>query len=373
MHNGILLLTLRVFSATGGIEKVCKVLCATFKDIYKGSTSRQFSVFSMYDTASDLDCKYINPENFTGFNENKISFVKSAIKTGRKSKVVILSHINLLSIGYLIKLCSPKTRLVLFAHGIEIWEPLPLLRRIMLRKCDLLLAVSNFTKEKIVSIHKIPAERVTVVNNCLDPFLPVPVLTGKDETLLNRYQLKKSDFVLLTLSRLSSKELYKGYDNVLFALKELKIKFPNIKYLIIGNYDEEEKQRLDKIIDEQLLKPNVVFTGFIPDEELARHYSLADIYVMPSKKEGFGIVFIEAMHYHIPVIGGNKDGTSDALLNGVLGMQVNPDDKKELKDAIEKVVINREKYLPDANLLEQHFGYPIYRNKIQSVIENLFA
>ena len=184
----------------------------------------------------------------------------------------------------------------------------------------MVLAVSEFTKQKMIQQYNLAEEKIIVINNCIDPYLPVQAQKQKDETLQKRYGFSYNDVVLITLTRLSSKELYKGYDHVLISLNYLKERFPNIKYLIVGQYDAAEKKRLDEIIKQHSLQQYVVFTGFIPDEDLAKHYCLADIYVMPSKKEGFGIVFIEAMHYGLPVIAGNKDGSVDALCNGRLGI-----------------------------------------------------
>ena len=116
MHNGILFLTLRVFSATGGIEKVCKVVCKALDELKDEKQVDQLKVLSMYDAAKDVDEKYLRSPMFNGYSQQKISFVRDAFKLGLNSKVVILSHINLLSIGYLIKLFSPKTKLVLFAQ-----------------------------------------------------------------------------------------------------------------------------------------------------------------------------------------------------------------------------------------------------------------
>ena len=143
-------MTLRVFSATGGIEKVCKVVCKALSDINDAGESGNLKVLSMYDGQEDADEKYISPLLFSGYDQQKMNFVKSAILQGRGSKIVILSHVNLLSIGYLIKLFSPETKLVLFAHGIEVWGPLSDFRKKMLNKCDRIFSVSQFTKDTII-------------------------------------------------------------------------------------------------------------------------------------------------------------------------------------------------------------------------------
>jgi len=373
MHKGILLLTLRIFSATGGIEKVCKVVCKALDELTGELNMPKLKVLSMYDAAKDVDEKYLPAALFSGYDQQKMRFAKDAVKHGTKSSVVMLSHINLLSIGFLIKLLSPKTKLVLFAHGIEIWGPLPATRKRMLKKCDLILSVSQFTKTKMLEQYGLEEEKVVVFNNCIDPYLPPPVTTGRDETLSKKYGFAPADLVLMTLTRLSSKELYKGYDHVLLSLDHLRHQYPGIKYLIVGRYDDQEKKRLDAIIGRYALQQHVVFTGYIPDEELARHYSLADIYVMPSKKEGFGIVFIEAMHYGLPVIAGSKDGSADALCNGKLGVLVNPDDQQEINAAIEKVIAKRDQYLPDKELLSANFSYAAYKNKLEQFIHTVFS
>ncbi|MEL7006076.1 MAG: glycosyltransferase [Bacteroidota bacterium] len=74
------------------------------------------------------------------------------------------------------------------------------------------------------------------------------------------------------------------------------------------------------------LEDCVTLTGFVPDEELCEHYRLCDLFVLPSKLEGFGIVYLEAMACGKPVVGGNQDGAVDALDHGNLGILVDPDD-----------------------------------------------
>ncbi len=101
----------------------------------------------------------------------------------------------------------------------------------------------------------------------------------------------------------------------------LKARYPgiSIKYLIAGRYDSREKAFIEDLLQKLNIKNVVIMTGFIEDEELEAHFALSDMYVMPSRKEGFGIVFIEAMYYGLPVIAGNIDGSVDALLQWGIG------------------------------------------------------
>jgi len=117
----------------------------------------------------------------------------------------------------------------------------------------------------------------------------------------------------------------------------------------------------------------VIFTNIIPDEILAAHFSLADVFVMPSEKEGFGIVFIEAMFYGIPVIAGNKDGSVDALCNGELGKLVDPDNRGELVKAIETVLKNPGRWKPDREQLISRFGYRAYKKKLTGIMNGILV
>ncbi|HRH49709.1 MAG TPA: glycosyltransferase family 4 protein [Panacibacter sp.] len=365
MGKRVLFLTLKVFSATGGIEKVCRV---AGKALYEtglqcGATVK---IFSMYGPGGIADGnKYFPQLLFKGFNQHKIAFVLKSLRQGCKSNIVLLSHINLLLVGWLIKKCKPSTKLVLLAHGIEVWQPLSSLKKKMLGTMDLILPVSSFTKEKMKSLYGLPEQRFVVINNCLDPFLELPLEKGKRAALLNRYGLKKEQPVLLTVSRMVDTEQYKGYDKVLRTMPELMKLYPGIRYLLVGKNDDAERQRLDQLIENLNIKEAVIFTGFISDEELAAHFRLADIFVMPSEKEGFGIVFIEAMFYGLPVIAGNRDGSTDALCNGEMGLLIDPENIGELTNAIRQMLDKKEAWLPDQQKLMDRFSYEGYKEKLR--------
>jgi phosphatidylinositol alpha-1,6-mannosyltransferase len=366
-----LFLTLRCFSATGGIEKVCRIMG---KALYEESlvNDERLQVSSMYDHRSDaFDNAYFPAENFSGYGINKLKFFWEMVNRGRKKKRVILSHINLLPVGWLIKKSSPRTELILLAHGIEIWYPLSSFKRKMLHQCDKILAVSDFTKSRVNEVHGIPMAKLSVLNNCLDPFLPLPSIHGKAGSLLKKYGFASSDIILMSLTRLSSKERYKGYDKVIAAIAGLKKRYPQLKYIIAGSSDVREGSFVKNLLKKLNVEALVVLPGFIPDEELEAHFAMSDMYVMPSRKEGFGIVFIEAMYYGLPVIAGNIDGSVDALLNGALGQLVNPDDVSQIASAITNIIEDRSAFTPSRKVLTDQFSYEAYKHKLEGVLNPL--
>ena len=117
----------------------------------------------------------------------------------------------------------------------------------------------------------------------------------------------------------------------------------------------------------------VVFAGAIPNEELPRYYNLADIFVMPSKNEGLGIVYLEALACGKPVIASATGGARDALLDGRLGQLVDPDDIAAIAEAIVRTLNgDAPNHLTDpqtlTSLVRQHFGFERYAEALESLI-----
>ncbi len=371
-NTKVLFLTLKTFGFTGGVEKVCRTICRALFDLSEADLIVPM-VYSMYDLDYERDSRYIKATQYKGFNKERKYFTVKAIFKGLTTNVVILSHINLLYIGYAIKLLSPKTKIYLIAHGIEIWKPLSNLKVKALSKIDKIIAVSNFTANKINTLHKINFNKIVVLNNSLDPFYHLPYNYNQPTALIKRYGLKKDNTVILSLCRLSSTEKYKGYDQVIKILPLLVVKHPGLIFILAGKADAHEQKRLEQLIEKHKLQKNVKLIGFLDEAEVSSHFLLADIFVMPSKKEGFGIVFIEAMASGVPVVAGNKDGSVDALKNGKLGTLIDPDNAQELSGTLQNLLDNPK--TPQERVLIQtacvaEFNYERYLEKFKAIILN---
>lgn len=363
-------LTLRIFSATGGIEKVCRILGKSLNEIAFES-AKPICILSSHDDESDAEGNAYFPEKlFSGFGNNKFSFIISAIRRGFQSKKIIISHVNLLPIVSLIKLLNPKVKIFMFAHGIEVWSMSLGYRKHLLRFCDRILCVSSFTQKEMEKRFNYPSENYCVLNNCLDPYLTSIEKKDYADSLKLKYGFSVIDKVIFTLTRMDSTERYKGYDRVIDAMAEIQNECPNLKYLLGGSFIEEEKKYIDEKINSLGLTGKVVFTGFIPDEKLAEHFTLCDFYVMPSYNEGFGIVFIEALFYGLPVVGGNIDGTIDALDHGNFGLLIDPMDIGEISKSIVALYHGGMNLKVDQSKVLAKFGYDIYKLKIKEIFFN---
>jgi phosphatidyl-myo-inositol dimannoside synthase len=360
-----------MFSFTGGIEKVCRVFSRVLLDM--GFEPRNISVYSLYDKHADCDSKYISKESYRAFNNKRIRFGLLSFFRGIGTDIVVLSNVNLTIIALLIKTFSPKTRVIVYAHGTEVWEKMQWWKSRFLRTHCEIWAVSEFTAEKMRKLKTADAEKIRVIPNCLDPFQEIPSAFHKPCNLLSRYDLKADQPVLFTLSRISSGAHYKGYDMIIESLPELIKTYSNIRFLLAGSAGGTEKQRLQELVNSLGIADHVILTGFIPDEELSNHFRLADIFILPSHKEGFGIVFIEAAACGCKVIGGNQDGSTQALLGGRLGTLIDPGQKEMLIEAIHENLEHKRSENSSRAIQElcmEHFNYQQYLEKIQGILWN---
>jgi len=334
MPRKIILLSLQTFSTTGGIQKMTRTLAHSLDHISR-QEEWDFKLWSLYDSRYDLMAQYLPHENYVGFSRSKVKLGLNTLIKATKADIVILSHVNLALIGLIIKLLNPKCRLWMVAHGIEVWRPLTFAKRKFVKLfCDKLICVSNYTKNQMIQWHQVNPAKCIVLNNVVDPFIIHPDEFEKPEYLLNRYSLTAENQIIFTLTRLASSEQYKGYEQVIKAVARLKERFPKIKYILSGQYDSTEEARIKELIKVCDVQDQVILTGFLNEKELADYFLLADLFVLPSRKEGFGIVFIEALACGLPVICGNADGSVDAIRNGELGTAINVNDLDELESTI---------------------------------------
>jgi phosphatidylinositol alpha-1,6-mannosyltransferase len=230
-----------------------------------------------------------------------------------------------------------------YVHGLDVMgmvnsKLFPLLLFI-LRRSDKVIANSQYTKSKLVELG-IPEMQIVII----PPGLNVSKLIGDsviNEDIRDKYDLHGKK-VMITVSRLVER---KGHDVTLKAISHVIERIPNLKYLICG--DGPHRGELERLVRQYGLDSVVVFTGGITDRELHHLYECSDLFVMPSRDikekgdvEGFGIVFLEANYYRLPVIAGNSGGIPDAVKDEITGYLVNPLDEKEIANRIEELIID---------------------------------
>lgn len=291
----------------------------------------------------------------------KLRYMAATLVHSLKSfDIVICGHINLLPLaGFVAKLKSIP--LVLQVHGIDVWQPVPSSQRWLLQ-VDKVWAVSSVTQRRMNEWANISMSKYTVIPNTIHP--ERYGLTPKRDDLLKRYGLEGRR-VIVSMGRLAKSEQYKGFDEILESLPALIKHEPNLSYLVIG--DGDDRPRLEAKSKNLNITDRVIFAGYISEEEKADHLRLGDVFAMPGRGEGFGIVYLEAMACGIPVVGSRLDGSKDALRNGTLGELVNPDDPLSVQEGILKALTKPRQIPAELN----YFAWPNFVQRVTRHIRDL--
>ena len=230
-----------------------------------------------------------------------------------------------------------KNKSFCLIHSKEINHPVgsSLHKRVLnaLAKADHVIANSRFTKELAL---KLGIKNVTVIN----PGCNYPITVHEESKNYAKKIFENSSPKLITISRLDGR---KSHQNILMTIKNLLPKYPNLKYVSIG--DGDERKNLQNLRKELSLENNVDLIFKSSEQEKVGLLEQSDIFVMPSvvyKKsvEGFGIAFIEAACYGKPSIGGIYGGEADAIKSGETGYLCNGNDLNALYETLFKILSN---------------------------------
>lgn len=290
----------------------------------------------------------------------KLHYVRAVLGAAMgRFDLVLCGHINLLPLAVLARLRS-RAPLVLMVYGIDVWQPhrSRLVNRLVAR-VDAVFSISRVTAQKFSAWSGIPEGAMPILPNAIE--LEKYGASAKNPALLAKLGLEGKT-VLMTFGRLSSDERYKGVDEVLEAMPSLLAQRGDLAYLVAG--DGDDRPRLEEKARSLGLESRVVFAGYLPEAEKADYYRLADAYVMPSRGEGFGFVFLEAMACGIPVVASTLDGGREAVLDGKLGIIVNPDNPEELRAGI-LAALGRERGVPPGL---EYFAYPDFAARAQAAV-----
>jgi phosphatidylinositol alpha-1,6-mannosyltransferase len=234
----------------------------------------------------------------------------------RPPQVVFCGHLFMAPLGFVAARLS-GARLVMQTHGIEAWQRPGARVRASCAGADLILSVSRYTRSEVLKWTEIAPERVRVLPDTYDAaFAPGAAQIYKGLAHEGRK-------VLLTVGRLDRREAYKGHDRVIAALPALMAAGHDVHYLVAG--DGDDRPRLEALARHHAVAERVEFVGAVPKDRLIELYRRADLFVMPSTGEGFGIAFVEAMACGTPALGLGVGGARDALGDGELGIMVAPD------------------------------------------------
>jgi glycosyltransferase involved in cell wall biosynthesis len=261
------------------------------------------------------------------FGRARLRYLRETLSSIRRGPgTLLLGHILFVPLAALARVLRPRLRVLLFAHGIEVWGGPGRPRRrwyepILLRLAvDHVIAVSTYTADIMAARFAFPRQRIAVLPNAVDP-LPVPATAEH-----------KGPPVVLVVARLGPLDRAKNVDQVIRAVAALAQEVPAIRLEILG--DGELRAELERLARELGIERSVHFLGRVNDAALDTAYRRARVFALPSTKEGFGIVYLEAWQRGLPVIGATAGGVPEVVSSGEDGLLVPPGDLPGLVDAL---------------------------------------
>ena len=297
------------------------------------------------------------PEKVTFLNaaaQGKFAYFQAIRSLRKQADLVVCAHVNLLPVARLLG-SAP----LLMLYGIEAWKPLrePLSNRLA-HGVRAIVSISNITRDRFVGWSDYGGPSHLLPNSIRPEWYGV---RSRNHELVSRYGLEGKR-VVMTLGRVLAAERYKGFDEMLELMPALD---EDVVYLVAGGGDDIP--RLQRKATALAIAHRVVFTGPVLEGEKTDLYNLADVYAMPSRGEGFGFVFLEAMACGVPVIASRLDGGREALRNGSLGQLVDPTSLDEIRVAIAEA-LRGEKCIP-AGL--DFFSFPNFERRAHAILDTV--
>jgi glycosyltransferase involved in cell wall biosynthesis len=313
----------------GGIQRYVLTLICALEDLF-GKEHIRLVTLNLSDDARDAASSGGVPTTA------KLRFVVASLREAAvwRPDLIICAHVGIAPLGKLLRVLGIAPYWVM-AYGIDVWAQLRARDHRGLVGADRVVTISEFTRTQVVRLQGVRPERTCLLPPCLDAEW---MAEASSYSIIPRQQRRPT---LLTVSRLSSAERYKGHDVVLQALVQVCREIPGALYVIVG--DGDDRPRLETLSRQLGLTDAVRFEGAAPVETLKACYRDCDIFVMPArtvldqsapKGEGFGIVFLEAMAYGKPVIGPASGAPSEFIHHGEHGILVNPEDEQEVASAL---------------------------------------
>ena len=328
------LLLLTETYADGGIQRFNRTFLSAC-----GLIDVDCDVLSLGDTEKSRS-RWKEPSSVTirVFNHDKVRYALAASVTLLRGDYdfVVIGHINLLELAAAsIALRAMRhRRVILIAHGIEVWTGLGTRRRrVEMGLVDRVLSVSRYTRDRMrAQIPSLPVERFTIFPNALSEawteHLTLRLANGLRASLPERF--------ILSVTRLDRGDRYKGIVAVIEALAMMADQ--SIHYVIAGSGDDSDFLR--RVVKRFALTERVHFLGAVADAQLAEAYRKCACFVLPSGKEGFGLVFLEAMFFGAPVIAARAKGAVDVVRHQETGLLVDYGDTAALKATLERLLVD---------------------------------
>lgn len=359
--SSVLYLVPDLIGPPGGIARYCRLVCESLLNSRFDVTT--VSLMDRSDAITQASLLFPNM-SYSCHSGSRVQFGVTAFRQSiqHQPQLILVGHPHFAGLGYAIhKLIQAP--MIVFTYGVDVWRRLPVLVRYALQQSERIISISQFTADIAVKCNTLNPQKIRILHNCLDPKF--------EQTSCRNIDTSRRS--LLTVARITPLEQYKGHDRVLHSLPHLLKIFPDLIYDVVG--DGEGRAALEQLATDLGVANAVRFHGIVSDERLRELYAQASIFIMPSAREGFGFVFLEAMVNGLPIVAGNQDATPEVVIDGENGLLVNPSATNEIIGAVTHLLSNDELrlHLGEAGIqrVRQKFSFAQFQNTLSEIFTEL--
>lgn len=298
-----LLLAPEIFENEGGIPRILQIYLKALCDL--AGPRDGVRLLALNDHMVDSrDLRRNSNARLTEWrvcSRNKLRFVRAALEMSRGCDRIICGHVGQLPVALAAKAVNRNLRYYLVAHGIEVWRPFTRTEAMAIRGAERVFCVSDYTRRELLRNCPMPESRAVVLHNALDPYFniaPGEPRAGRPPTIL-------------VVTRLTRADRYKGVELMVEAMTAIRAQIPDARLRIIGRGDD--LPYLQGVRDRLGLRSAIDFLGYVDDRTMAAELRSCTLFALPSKKEGFGLVFLEAMANGRPCLGARAGGVPEVI------------------------------------------------------------
>ena len=327
----------------GGVGQVSSLLWQSIQDTWNGRSAVVTLLQNGHQTPTPLD-------------KLRFGFELASAQMLDRPAWILFSHLGLARAERYLPTAS-RAPYGVFLHGIECWAPLPARDLALLAGASLRLANSAFT-----------AKKAREANPSLGPVEVCPLALGslpRAASAAGRIPGR-----VLVVGRLSATERYKGHEQLIEAWPAVRARLPAATLVIVG--DGDDRHRLEQLVRARGLSDAVEFRGFVTRESLDEEYGRASLFAMPSRGEGFGLVYLEAMAHGLACIGSTADAAAEVIVHGQTGVLADQNDPDSLAAHLIELLSQPDvlRTMGDAGRARLHetFTYEAFRQRLVSLL-----
>jgi phosphatidylinositol alpha-1,6-mannosyltransferase len=314
---------IEAFGATGGVQAFNRRLVRALAEIVQSQPGAEASALMLRDRRD----RAVGRVQVVAGRSSRIGFSLRLLARARRADILLVGHINLVPLAVLARLLHPRLKLGLCVHGIEVWD-IPGQRRarrfepFLLRRIGVIASVSAYTAATMARAFRLDRDRFALLPNAVDA-ADMSCPDGRDGPVL-------------AVTRMAEHDRTKNLDALIRAFAALQDDFPEARLRIVG--EGSLRPGLLRLVAELGQGHRIDLPGRLTDPDLGQAYAAASVFALPSDKEGFGIVYLEAWKAGLPVICGSGGAAPEVVEDGVSGLVADAADEAGLARAIGRLL-----------------------------------